>query len=128
MSDEKDEPKGISRRGFLKEAAVAAATGAAGSLILDSEAIAATVENSAKNSKPPAKASQMSVYLCVIGGAGSGLIAAAAAPIKGLYAAGIAVGNWQSIGYGPFGSCFSFTTYSGYAAGKNTAKFVLGKA
>lgn len=46
-------------------------------------------------------------------------------PIKGLYAAGIAVGNWLSIGYGPFGSCFSFTTYSGYAAGKNAAKFVL---
>ena len=50
------------------------------------------------------------------------------APIKGLYAAGVAVGNWLGIGYGPFGSCFSFTTYSGYAAGKNAAKFVLNKA
>jgi len=40
----------------------------------------------------------------------------------------VAVGNWLSIGYGPFGSCFSFTTYSGYAAGKNAAKFVLGEA
>jgi len=49
-------------------------------------------------------------------------------PIKGLYAAGVAVGNWLSIGYDPFGSCFSFTTYSGYAAGKNAAKFVLNKA
>ena len=47
-------------------------------------------------------------------------------PIKGLYAAGVAVGNWLSIGYGPFGSCFSFTTFSGYAAGSNAAKFVLG--
>jgi len=49
-------------------------------------------------------------------------------PIKGLYAAGVAVGNWASIGYGPFGSCFSFATFSGYAAGKNAAKFVLNKA
>lgn len=49
------------------------------------------------------------------------------APIKGLYAAGVAVGNWLGIGYGPFGSCFSFTTYSGYAAGKNAAKYVLSK-
>lgn len=49
-------------------------------------------------------------------------------PIKGLYAAGVAVGNWLSIGYGPFGSCFSFATYSGYAAGKNAAGFVLGRA
>jgi fumarate reductase flavoprotein subunit len=49
------------------------------------------------------------------------------APIKGLYAAGVAVGNWLSIGYGPFGSCFSFVTYSGYASGKNAAKYVLSK-
>jgi succinate dehydrogenase/fumarate reductase flavoprotein subunit len=49
-------------------------------------------------------------------------------PIKGLYAGGVAVGNWASIGYGPFGSCFSFATYSGYASGKNAAKYVLGKA
>jgi fumarate reductase flavoprotein subunit len=49
-------------------------------------------------------------------------------PIKGLYAAGVAVGNWLSIGYGPFGSCFSFTTYSGYTAGGNAARFVLSKA
>jgi fumarate reductase flavoprotein subunit len=49
------------------------------------------------------------------------------APIKGLYAAGVAVGNWASIGYGPFGSCSSFATYSGYASGKNAAKYILGK-
>ncbi len=49
------------------------------------------------------------------------------APIKGLYATGVGVGNWLSVGYGPFGSCFSFVTYSGYAAGKNAADFVLSK-
>jgi fumarate reductase flavoprotein subunit len=49
-------------------------------------------------------------------------------PIKGLYAAGVVVGNWASIGYSPFGSEMSFTTFSGYAAGKNAAKYVLRKA
>jgi fumarate reductase flavoprotein subunit len=49
-------------------------------------------------------------------------------PIKGLYAGGIVVGNWLGIGYGFFGSEFSFTTYSAFAAGKNAAKFVLNKA
>jgi fumarate reductase flavoprotein subunit len=47
------------------------------------------------------------------------------APIKGLYAAGVVVGNWLGIGYGYFGSEFSFTSYSGYTAGKNAAKFIL---
>jgi fumarate reductase flavoprotein subunit len=47
------------------------------------------------------------------------------APIKGLYAAGVVVGNWLGIGYGFFGSEFSFTSYSGYAAGKNAAKYIL---
>ena len=48
-------------------------------------------------------------------------------PIKGLYAAGVVVGNWLGIGYGFYGSEMSFTTYSGYAVGKNAADFVLKK-
>jgi fumarate reductase flavoprotein subunit len=48
-------------------------------------------------------------------------------PIKGLYAAGVVVGNWCGLGYGFMGSEMSFTTYSGYAAGKNAAEFVLNK-
>jgi fumarate reductase flavoprotein subunit len=50
------------------------------------------------------------------------------APIKGFYAAGVAVGNWAGIGYGSPGSCFSFSTFSAYAAGNNAAKYVLSRA
>jgi succinate dehydrogenase/fumarate reductase flavoprotein subunit len=46
-------------------------------------------------------------------------------PIKGLFAAGVSVGNWLGVGYSYMGSCLSFATYSGYAAGKNAAEFVL---
>lgn len=49
------------------------------------------------------------------------------APIKGLYAAGVCVGNWLGVGYAFYGSEFSFTQYSGYAAGKNAAKYVISK-
>jgi succinate dehydrogenase/fumarate reductase flavoprotein subunit len=49
-------------------------------------------------------------------------------PIKGLYAAGVAVGNWLGLGYSFQGSEMSFVTYSGYAAGKNAAEFVLQQA
>jgi fumarate reductase flavoprotein subunit len=45
-------------------------------------------------------------------------------PIKGLFAAGVATSGWLGIGYGYYGSEMSFTTYSGYAAGENAAKFV----
>jgi len=48
-------------------------------------------------------------------------------PIKGLYAAGVCVGNWLGIGYAWGGSEFSFTQYSGYTAGKNAANLVLNK-
>ncbi|OGO19647.1 MAG: hypothetical protein A2144_13320 [Chloroflexi bacterium RBG_16_50_9] len=49
-------------------------------------------------------------------------------PIKGLYAAGVVIGNWLGLGYSFMGSNMSFTTYSGYAAGKNAAEFVSKKA
>jgi fumarate reductase flavoprotein subunit len=46
-------------------------------------------------------------------------------PIKGLYAAGVVAGNWLGLGYGWFGSEMSFTSFSGYYAGKNAAEFAL---
>jgi fumarate reductase flavoprotein subunit len=46
-------------------------------------------------------------------------------PIKGLYAAGVVVGNWLGLGYGWFGSEMSFTAFSGHNAGKNAAAFAL---
>jgi fumarate reductase flavoprotein subunit len=49
-------------------------------------------------------------------------------PIKGLFAAGVVVGNWLGVGYSFMGSNMSFTTYSGWAVGKNAAEFVLNKA
>jgi fumarate reductase flavoprotein subunit len=49
-------------------------------------------------------------------------------PIKGLYAAGVVVGNWLGLGYGWFGSEMSFTAFSGYNAGKNAAAFAHNKA
>jgi fumarate reductase flavoprotein subunit len=45
-------------------------------------------------------------------------------PIKGLYAAGVVVGNWCGTGYSYWGAQMSFVTYSGYAAGKIAAEFV----
>jgi fumarate reductase flavoprotein subunit len=48
-------------------------------------------------------------------------------PIKGLYAAGVVVGNWLGLGYSYMGSEMSFTTYSGWAVGKNAAEYVNGK-
>ena len=49
-------------------------------------------------------------------------------PIKGLYAAGVVVGNWLGLGYGWFGSEMSFTTFSGYTAGKNATAYALMKS
>lgn len=47
-------------------------------------------------------------------------------PIPNLYAAGIVSGGWMGRNYGFFGSEMSYVTYSGYAAGENTAKAILG--
>jgi fumarate reductase flavoprotein subunit len=46
-------------------------------------------------------------------------------PIRGLYAAGVVVGNWTGLGYGWFGSEMSFTAFSGNTAGKNAAAYAL---
>jgi flavocytochrome c len=48
-------------------------------------------------------------------------------PIRGLYAAGVVAGNWLGLGYGWFGSEMSFTTFSGYYAGKKATEFALKK-
>jgi succinate dehydrogenase/fumarate reductase flavoprotein subunit len=45
-------------------------------------------------------------------------------PIKGLFAAGVVIGNWLGVGYSFMGSNMSFTTYSGYAVGKIAAEYV----
>jgi len=49
-------------------------------------------------------------------------------PIRGLYAAGVVVGNWTGLGYGWFGSEMSFTAFSGHTAGTNAAAYALSKA
>ena len=84
MSDKKSEQKGISRRGFLKGAAVVAATGAAGGLIPDSQTTAGAADSLTRDSRAAAKTSQLSVDICVIGGAGAGLVAAASAVEAGV--------------------------------------------
>lgn len=45
-------------------------------------------------------------------------------PIKGLYAAGTGTGGWINTGYGYPGTCFGYSTYSGYSAGKNAAEYI----
>jgi fumarate reductase flavoprotein subunit len=70
MSDKLTEQKGISRRGFLKGAAVVAA--AAGGIAADTKVTMAAGANAAKST-------QSSVDVCIIGGAGAGLIAAVSA-------------------------------------------------
>jgi succinate dehydrogenase/fumarate reductase flavoprotein subunit len=46
-------------------------------------------------------------------------------PIKGLYAAGVVTGGWLAHNYGFFGSEMSFTTFSGYTAGKIAAEALV---
>jgi fumarate reductase flavoprotein subunit len=48
-------------------------------------------------------------------------------PIKGLYAAGTGTGGWINTGYGYPGTCFGYSTYSGYAAGGNAAEYAAGQ-
>jgi fumarate reductase flavoprotein subunit len=46
-------------------------------------------------------------------------------PINGLYAAGTGTGGWINTGYGYPGTCFSYSAYSGYAAGGNAAQYAM---
>jgi len=46
-------------------------------------------------------------------------------PINGLYGAGTGTGGWVNTGYGFPGTCFSYSTYSGYTAGNNAAEYAL---
>jgi fumarate reductase flavoprotein subunit len=48
-------------------------------------------------------------------------------PINGLYAVGTGTGGWVNTGYGYPGTCFGYSTYSGYAAGKNVAEYIRAK-
>ena len=44
-------------------------------------------------------------------------------PIKGLYMAGTGAGGWVNTGYGYPGTCFGYSLYSGWYAGKEAADY-----